>query len=189
GTTIQQAGLGMVSTLVAPWRPFIVSLEMLNSTRGTAGRARFAPPLPISGGRLSLSDLLLYTPRDPAPASLTEAVPRALHAMRAPPNRQIGVFWETYGVRPQGESFDYALLVTPADESLIRRALVKLHIVEPERSLTLQWREVPSSADGTACRGVTVDLSRLRPGRYSVRLMLTSGADLPIVAERSIEIL
>lgn len=189
GTTIEQAGLGVVSTLVAPWRPFVVSLEGLNPASRTAVRARFAPKLPLAGGRLSLSDLLFYTPRDSSPASLTEVVPRVLHATRAPSNRQIGVFWETYGVRPNGESLGYALLVTPADEGLLHRALVKVHLAEPERSVSVQWREVPSTADGIASRGVTVDLSLLRPGRYSVRLMLTSGTDLPIVTERSIEIL
>jgi hypothetical protein len=190
GTTIHPTGLGVVSTLSAPWRPFIVSLEMLNPTRGVAGRARFAPRLPISSGRLSLSDLLLYSPRDSAPASLTEAIPRALHALRAPSNRQVGVFWEAYGARPEGERFDYALLVTPIDEGIVHRALVKLHLAEPERSLTLQWHEVPSAAaNGIASRGVTVDLSHLRPGQYAVRLMLTSGTDIPVVAERSIEIL
>jgi hypothetical protein len=189
GTTIQQAGRSVVSTLVAPWRPLIVSLEMLNRARGSAGRARFAPKLPLAGQRLGLSDLLLYEPRDSAPSSLSDAVPRALHALRAPSNRQIGVFWETYGVRPQGERFEYALFVAPEDESFLHRALAKLHVVDPDQSLSLQWREVPSIANGIASRGLTVDLSRLRPGRYSVRLMLTSGTDAPIVAERSIEIL
>jgi len=33
-----------------------------------------------------------------------------------------------------------------------------------------------------------VDLSRLQPGQYLVRLMLTSGTELPVVAERSIQV-
>jgi hypothetical protein len=189
GTTIEHAERTVVSTLVAPWRPLIISLEMLNPSRGAAGRARFAAKLPVPGRRLGLSDLLLYAPHDSAPASLADAIPRALHALRAPDNRQIGVFWETYGVRPQGERFDYALLVAPEDEGLLHRALAKLHVVDPDQSLSLQWKEVPSIANGIASRGVTVDLSRLRPGRYCVRLMLTSGTDVPVVAERSIDIL
>ena len=104
GTTIEKAGLSVVSTLVAPWRPMIISLEVLDSVKRAAGRMRFAPKLPLSGARLSLSDLLLYAPRDSAPKSLTEAVPLTLHALRAPSNRQIGIFWETYGVRPRGRN-------------------------------------------------------------------------------------
>jgi hypothetical protein len=190
GKTIEEADRAVVSTLVAPWRPLIVSLEVLNPKNGIAERTRFAPRLPVASTRLSLSDLLLYTPREPAPTSLTEATSRILHATRAPVSRQIGVFWETYGVRPEGERIDYALLVTPIDEGFIRRALVKLRVVDPERSVSLQWHEVQSSTEGIASRGVTINLSHLRPGRYAVRLMLTpSGSDVPIVSERTIYIL
>ncbi len=189
GTAIEQVGGEVVSTLVAPWRPLVISLEMLNKAKGSAGRARFAPKLPVAGTRLSLSDLLLYTPRDSAPKSLSDAIPRVLHALRAPLNRQIGVFWETYGVRAPGERIEYSLIVAPEDESLLHRALAKLRVVDPDQSLSLQWQEVPSASNGIASRGLTVDLSRLRPGHYSMRLMLTSGKDLPIVAERSIEII
>jgi len=189
GSAVEQAGSGVVSTLVAPWRPLVISLEMLNKPKGSAGRARFAPKLPAAGTRLSLSDLLLYTPRDSAPKSLSDAIPRVLHALRAPLNRQIGVFWETYGVRQSGERLEYALVVAPEDESFLHRALAKLRVVDADQSLSLQWQEVQSAANGIASRGLTVDLSRLRPGRYSVRLMLTSGKDVPIVAERSIDII
>lgn len=188
GKTVEQAGANVTSTLFAPWRPFVISLEALDSVTHTASRVRFAPKLPASAGRLSLSDLLLYSPDGPAPASVTEAVPRALHSLRLPGNRQIGVFWETYGVRDEGESLEYALLVTPLDEGLFHRALVKLRVVDPERSVSLQWREVASSVGGIASRGLTVDLSHLKPGRYSIRLVLAPNSDLPIVTERSIEI-
>jgi hypothetical protein len=188
GRTIEHAGLSVVSTLMAPWRPMIISLEVLDSVNRAAGRMRFAPKLPLPGTRLSLSDLLLYAPRDSAPKSVIEAVPLTLHALRAPSNRQIGIFWETYGVRPEGETFDYALQVEPIDQGLIHSALVKLHVEDPDRGLNLQWSEVPSITGQIASRGVTVDLSRLKPGHYRVRLTLTSGTDLPLVAERSIEV-
>jgi hypothetical protein len=189
GTRIEKAGLNVVSTLTAPWRPMVISLEALDSANHAAGRVRFAPKLPLSGSRLSLSDLLLYTPRDAAPKSLSDAIPLALHALRSPMNRQIGIFWETYGARSQAETFDYALVVEPV-ESMLHRALVRLHVTDPERGLNLQWRESASSlASGIASRGITVDLSRLKPGQYRVRLLLTSGMDVPVVAERTLEIL
>jgi hypothetical protein len=188
GTPIEHAGLSVVSTLVAPWRPLIISLETLSPARGSAGRTRFAPKLPDAGGRLSLSNLLFYAPRDPAPTSLAQAIPHALHATRAPSTRQVGVFWETYGVRRDGESLNYTLLVVPDDEGLIRRALVKLRVVEPEQTVTMQWREAATNTDGIASKGLTVNLSRLRPGRYLVRLTVTSGSDLPVVSERNIEV-
>jgi len=190
GTTIENAGAKIVSTLMAPWRPVVVSLEILDSANHAAERTRFAPKLPLTGARLSLSDLLLYSPIDSTPPkSIDEAVPLALHAMTAPSNRQIGIFWETYGARAEGETFDYALEVEPIDEGLIHRALVGMHVMDPDRGLDLRWRESPSIEGGIASRGVTVDLSRLRPGQYRVRVMLTSGTALPIIAERTIDVL
>ena len=58
GTTIENAGAKIVSTLMAPWRPVIISLEILDSANHAAERTRFAPKLPVAGTRLSLSDLL-----------------------------------------------------------------------------------------------------------------------------------
>jgi hypothetical protein len=132
---------------------------------------------------------LLYAPHDSAPKSLLEAVPLTLHALRAPSNRQIGIFWETYGVRPEGETLDYSLAVEPVDQGLIHSALVKLHVQGPDRGLNVQWSETASITGQIASRGLTVDLSRLKPGHYRVRLMLTSGTNLPIVSERTIEVL
>jgi hypothetical protein len=189
GKAIDNPGKTTITTMRVPWRPMIVSLEVLDRENRSAGRARYSVRLPAPGTRLSMSDLLMYAPRDSAPLQLTEAVPLSLRAPRVPRSRRLGLFWETYGVRPQGEVFDYALLVAPVGESWLRRAFVKLKLKDKTSSLSLQWRENPAIADGIASRGLTVDLSTLKPGRYRVRLSLTSGADLPVVAERDIEIL
>ena len=111
-----------------------------------------------------------------------------MQALRVPNSRQIGLFWEAYGARPEGEAFEYSLLVQPIGRSWIHRAAIKLRITDPDRSLSVLWNEVPSVTDDIACRGVTVDLSRLKPGRYRVRLSLTGRGEAPIVSERDIEI-
>ena len=188
GTKLDTVGSTVVSTIRAPWRPMIVSLEVIDTSSRSAGRARFAPKLPAPGTRLSLSDLLLYTPSDSAPANLNQAIPRALRALRVPNSRQVGLFWEAYGARPEGEAFDYSILVQPIGRSWLHRAFIKLHITDPDRSLSVQWTEVPTVTDDIACRGVTVDVSRLKPGRYRVRLSLTGRGEQPIVTERDIDI-
>jgi hypothetical protein len=188
GTILNNVGSAVVSTIRALWRPMIVSLEVMDTSSRAAGRARFALKLPVPGTRLSISDLLLYTPSDSAPTSLSEAIPRALQALRVPNSRQIGLFWEAYGARPEGEAFEYSLLVQAIGRSWVHRTFVKLHITDPDRSLSVLWSEVPTVTDDIACRGVTVDLSRLKPGRYRVRLSLTGRGETPIVSERDIEI-
>jgi hypothetical protein len=189
GTKLDNVGNAVVSTIRAPWRPMIVSLEVIDTSSRAAGRARFALRMPAPGSRLSLSDLLLYTvSADSAPANLDLAIPRALRALRVPNNRQVGLFWETYGARPQGEAFDYALLVQPIGQSWLHRTFIKMHVKDPDRTLSLQWSEVPTVNNDVACRGVTVDLSRLKPGRYRVSLSLTARGELPVVTEREITI-
>jgi hypothetical protein len=64
GTTLNNVGSTVVSTIRALWRPMIVSLEVMDTSSRAAGRARFALKLPTPGTRLSLSDLLVYTPSD-----------------------------------------------------------------------------------------------------------------------------
>ena len=189
GKAIDNPGQTTITTMSVPWRPMIVSLEVLDRENRSAGRARYSVRLPAPGMRLSMSDLLLYTPRDSTPTRLADAVPLSLRALRVPRSRRLGLFWETYGVRPQGEVFDYALLVVPIGESWVRRTFVKLKLKDKTSSLSLQWRENPAISDGIASRGLTVDLNSLKPGRYRVTLSMTSGADLPIVAQREIEIL
>jgi len=90
--------------------------------------------------------------------------------------------------RPEGEAFEYSLLVQPIGRSWVHRAFIKFHLTDPDRSLSVIWKEVPVVTGDIACRGVTVDLSRLKPGRYRVRLSLTGGTEAPIVSERDIEI-
>ena len=187
GGPIAKPGRFNVSTLSAPWRPLLVSLEVLDREHRSAGRARFTVTLPPSGTRLSLSDLLLYAPRDSAPTQLGEAAQRALPTLRVTRNRQLGLFWETYGARPQGEAFAYSLLVTPIGESWVKRAFDKLRRRE-KSFLSISWKEVPSVADGVAPRALDVNLALLRPGRYRMQLALTAAGEAPVITTREIEL-
>lgn len=178
-----------ISTLQAPWRSLIVSLEVLDAATRAAGRARYSVKLPEAGPRLSLSDVLLYAPRDSTPTRLKDALPLALHTARVPRGQPLGLFWETYGVHKTGEEMAIAVLVEPIGQSWFRRAFTKLRIVDKQKGLSVQWQEAPDAADGIASRAVAVDLSTLKPGRYRVRLSLTPKGDLPIVSNREIEVM
>jgi hypothetical protein len=177
-----------VATVSVPWAPMIVSLEVLDRANRSAARARYSVTLPTPGARLSISDLLLYSPRDSAPASLLEAVPRALPTVRVT-SSHLGLYWETYGVRPKGEQVDVAVLVEPAERGWVRRAFDRLRFKSKARSVSVRWRDVTKPENGVAPRSLTVDLSPLDPGRYRVRVVLTSAPQTPIVAERYIEII
>jgi len=189
GSPIPDPGPTTVATLRAPWRPMIVSLEVLDKTNHAAGRARFSVKLPPADARLSMSDLLLFAPPDSTPSELSAALPHALSSLRVPRTRKLGLFWETYGAAANAPAFNYALQVEPVGQSWLHRAFIRLKLKDKDSKLDLQWSEKPEFADGVAARGLAVDLQSLKPGHYRVRLALTPGTGLPVVAEREIEIL
>ena len=186
GTTINNVGSTVVSTIRA-----LATHDRESRGHGhvepRGGTSALRAEAAGAGTRLSLSDLLLYAVR--LGAHQSERSDSAALSASVPNSRQIGLFWEAYGARPEGEAFEYSLLVQAIGRSWVHRTFIKLHITDPDRSLSVLWSEVPTVTDDIACRGVTVDLSRLKPGRYHVRLSLTGRGEAPIVSERDIEIM
>jgi hypothetical protein len=187
---LERHGTIAVATMRTAWRAMVVSLEVLDRPNRSAARARYAVRLPPPGPYLSLSDILLYAPRDSTPPpKLADAMPLAMPTSRIRVGKPLGLFWETYGVRPQGDVFGVTLLVEPIGQSLLRRAAVLLRLADKRTPLSLQWQEVPDRADGIASRAVSVDLSLLKPGRYRIKLSVTPRGGVPIVSMREIEII
>lgn len=165
----------------------LVSLELLAAEDRRAGRARVGVPA-RAAGRVALSDLLLYSPTGEAPLTLDPVRDSALTTEVVPSSRVLGVYWETYGLRPQGEPVHVTLNVEQIEISLMRRAAERFHLVDPTTGLRIQWEEVPQQANGIAGRGVRVDLSRLRSGRYRLQVTVEAAGETPVVAMREIEV-
>jgi hypothetical protein len=68
----------------------------------------------------------------------------------------------------------------------VRRAAERLGIADPTTGLRVQWEEVPQRVNDIAGRGVRVDLSRLRPGRYRIQVLVTINGETPVTAERDV---
>ena len=167
----------------------LVSLELLSRENRKAARMRLGIPA-RSSGRIALSDLLFYgySP-DASPASGLDAVrDSALASVSIPGTRAIGVYWETYGLRAGGEPVKFTLTVEPVGVSLLRRAAEALRFADPTSALRVQWSEVPAERHGLAGRGVRVDLSRLRGGRYRVELLVSTESGEEAIAAREIEV-
>lgn len=175
-------------TTTAPWRPMIVSLELLDSASRTAARARYAVTPPSASGRIGVSDLLIFTPQGDATQlhNLEAVLPLAVHDDRVSASQPVGVFWEAYGVRAEGERFDVALQIDRIKEGWRRRAAERLHLASPFSPVTVQWQEMPDGSSHVAARAMALDLSRLEPGRYEIRLTLTAKDELAAVATREI---
>jgi hypothetical protein len=63
-----------------------------------------------------------------------------------------------------------------------------LRLTDPTSGLRIQWEEVPQRVNGIAGRGVRVDLSRLRSGRYRMQLVASVSGEASRVAERIVEV-
>ncbi len=147
----------------------LVSLELLAASDHRAARVRVGLP-PRGSGRLALSSLLLYAPSTEPAFNIAAVKDSALASSIIPASRSVGVYWESYGVRDGGEPVHFSLTVEQVGVSWARRAAARFHLADPTTSLRLQWDEVAQPDQHIAGRGVRVDLSRLRGGRYVITL-------------------
>jgi hypothetical protein len=54
--------------------------------------------------------------------------------------------------------------------------------------MKMQWTEVPDRGDGIASRSVTLDLSKLEPGRYEISLSVGTAEGLPLLVKRELTV-
>lgn len=188
GSVAHDARSKGVLMTTAPWGPLVVSLELLDSTRKAAARARIGLRPPASSGRVGISDLVMFAPFSPdsLPRRLEDALERATHGEELDRNTLLGLFWETYGVRAEGETVGIAITIERVQDGFMRRAAERLHLATPFSPMQLQWTEVPSRTNGIVSRSVTLDLSRLEPGHYEISLQVTPPDALPMTSKREV---
>lgn len=165
----------------------LVSLELFALADRRAARVRIGIPA-RTGGRLGLSDLLLHAPLGTGSADLATVTDSAFPSATIVGARGLGVYWETYGLRAQGEPVQFTLTVEPVAGNWLRRAAERLHFTDPSRESRIHWEEVPQQVNSIAPRDLRLDLSTLRRGRYRIELNVTAHNGDAAVASREIEL-
>jgi hypothetical protein len=164
----------------------VVSLEVMSDSDRRATRLRAG--VVRHGAGLDLSSLLLYA-YDTVPAYELSAVQEsALASSVVKGARVVGVYWETYGLQVGGEPVTYTLTVEQTGVSWLRRAAEALRFADPTSSLRVEWGEVPERRGDIAGRGVRLDLSRLRSGRYRIELSATTRGGGTATTQRTVEV-
>jgi hypothetical protein len=102
--------------------------------------------------------------------------------------RNVGAFWEAYGIPEHTRPVHYVLSVEQFGIGWLQRAKERLHLDDPSTGLRIQWDEVPQPVNGIASRAVRLDLSRLRGGRYHIEVSMTIDGEVPVVASRDVEV-
>lgn len=177
-----------VLTATAPWHPLVIGLEVLARDERSAARARVGRRLPPRTAGISLSDLLLYAPGKSTPHMISDVLPHVLPTDRIHRREPLGLYWETYGLDPRGETVSVSVTIARTDDGLLHRAAQVLRVAGRDTPLTVRWREVPESGTGIAARAVAVDLSRLPTGHYVVSIAEAADGRVPITVSRPIDI-
>lgn len=177
-------------TVKAPWGPLLMSAEIAADSASTLVRARYGirPPFAL-GARVSLSDLLFYTPYGTFPTTVEEALPHALTTQRVRSSQKIGVYWEAYNTNPAGERMTITLVVAPETEEgpgRIGRVSRALRRSKSSSPVTLSVEDMSARGSRTSPRAVEVDISTLTPGAYLVQLEIDVAGQYVIRADRRI---
>ena len=152
-------------------RAGITSVEANPSGRRAYRVGRRAFPSDSTTGSV-VSDPLLFRAATDLPETLEEAARRALGSLRISRATPLGVYWEI--VQPSLDSVAVAVAVQPLRRGLLGRLGEGLSLVNRATSLTLQWQAGPQGP-GIVGRAFELDLSRLRPGHYRLRLTAVAG--------------
>ncbi len=176
--------------VIAPRLPAIASLELLDTVHHAAGRARQAvTPLPAGPG-LRLSDVLLFRPdaKAPMPTTLAQAARTALVSV-GDTARSVGLYWEVYGFLYTGAPLEISLTIERTGMGWWQRARRLLRLGGGGNApIALRWRDAPRADQSAMQRAVSVDLSRLDEGTYTLRLEVAEPGGKTAESERTLAI-
>jgi hypothetical protein len=131
-------------------------------------------PAGLANG-IALSDVLLFDPADSLPGDLAAVLPHARAAATARAAASVGLFWEVYGLPPEGAPLTIDVAVAPQRAGWLRRASTSLGLSRRRSAVRLAWQEVAQPRDAVAPRAVAIDLTGLSPGRYHIEVVVKTG--------------
>ncbi|HKS05974.1 MAG TPA: hypothetical protein VJR92_06640 [Gemmatimonadaceae bacterium] len=174
-----------------PWGQLVMSAEFTRADADTAVRARYGlrPPWSI-GARVSLSEMLFFAPYDGLPETVEEAAKHATTSIKLRNNQKLGVFFETYGTKPEGEKLKYTLTVAreDAEEGFMRR---RIQAISPSRQatpLSITHEDISLPGAKVTARAFYLDVTQLKKGAYIVQLEVDVAGQYLVISERSLEI-
>lgn len=182
----------IVLTARIPAGPAIVGTEVLAPRGETSVRTRFGITPPATLAALKAGDAAISDPVLIATAENATGAEGALDQMLGSAvvrGKKVGLYWETYGYGP-GDSVDVAFIITRTEKlSVFRKLGMKLRVAHDiNGSVAVRWSEPQAGHDAWTipskvpiqARVVTLDLSQLEPGHYSVQVQAgKKGAPLP----------
>ncbi len=186
----RRAGPAGAVSVEGPRLDGLAGIELFDDRDRAAARNRrglAALPRPPATG-VALSDILLFRGTGQMPRSLAGAAASAVVGAGNPVLKRLGLYWEVYGPFNTPVSLNVSLTIERTGRGWWQRARRFLHLGGRDTPVALRWRDVAHSADGMVGRAMAVDLSKLDPGTYEIRLEVKHEAGLPGVATRRLDI-
>jgi hypothetical protein len=186
--SLGRGGRGVLHLRVPPGE-YLLSVEQWCPGGRWGARVRHG----VRGGAIPpdvphMSDLLLLEAGDDLPASLTDALPRALPGTALGSTGRVTVAWEVYGLARRQEPLEFRLSLEEEEGGLLRRALGRIGLFRRDPALTLAWNENGVEFGGPLFRAVELDLPELDPGRYLLTLEMRIPYRNRVVSDRWITV-
>lgn len=164
--------------------PLIVAIEAFGD-RDAAARLRLGV-LPLATGAVALSDVLVLSPRTPElPASLDEAM-ASMHPQTWIGNAgELIVYWEIYGIEAN-EMVEITVALQQGGAGLLTRVLRTLGTRPGAPATTVSWSEPVSGP--THPMAMTVDVNRLEPGNYELKVDIRAPDGATSTTTRSVRL-
>lgn len=178
-------------SVTGAWGALLFSGEVWAPDSGVVARARYGvhPPYAVDT-RVTVSDLLFFKPSGAPPASVEEALGKALSTERVLSSAPLGVYWETYGTDPAGEQIKLTVTVVQEVEEtgFLRRKNGQLNLIRQATPVSVSVNDLTMRGRTTSPRAVTLDISTLKKGAYIVQLEIEVAGQYPLRADHRIEI-
>jgi hypothetical protein len=117
-----------------------------------------------------ISDLLFTDRGDQLPENLTHAISISRSGSRVREGSIIGLYWETYGHEASDSAVAVSLTVEPVRPGFLGRVGQTLGLKRRTPPLRLSWTRGLDGATAFAVHAVELDLTRLKPGSYLLRV-------------------
>ena len=172
--------------VMVPRQSMLFSLELLSRERRAVARARYGLTLGDGENGRGPLDLLLFEPGAGSTRSLGEALERALTGDRLSRTRSLGLYWELYADDEQ--PVVVSLTMEEVGVKWTHRLARTLRLADRGGPIDLRWKDQPDRDARISARVMQLDISRLRPGRYRIRLTVTRPGAPPELAMREVAI-
>ncbi len=165
--------------------PVLAGVDVVDTLTRTVARARTGFAALRSTGRVTVSDILLYQGGAPA-HSLVAALAGGVAGDVVRRDAPIGLFWETYGLAPEGEQVDVAVRVDRVDRGFLRSTRQRLGLSPVDSPIRMQWVDARPPADRAAPHTVSISVGTLEAGRYRITLTVTPANGPPASTIREV---